>query len=74
MYSTEAYDAAWVILSGIGEGNTTRADVLAWVAAYDADGITKHIAFDETGEVAGSGGVYYYLVKDGAFEAPVSID
>ena len=74
VYSTEAYDAAWVILSGIGEGNTTRADVLAWVAAYDADGITKHIAFDETGEVAGSGGVYYYLVKDGAFEAPVSID
>jgi branched-chain amino acid transport system substrate-binding protein len=74
VYSTEAYDAAWVLLSGIGEGNTTRADLLAWVGSYDADGITKHISFDETGEVAGSGGVYYYLVKDGEFEAPVSID
>lgn len=74
VYSTEAYDAAWVLLSGIGEGKTTRADLLAWVASYDEEGITKHIKFDETGEVDGSGGVYYYLVKDGAFEAPVPID
>jgi len=74
VYSTEAYDAAWVLLSGIGEGNATRADLLKWVADYDAEGITKHISFSETGEVAGSGGVYYYLVKDGAFEAPVGIE
>lgn len=74
VYSTEAYDAAWVILSGIGEGNSTREDVLAWVAAYDAEGITKHIKFGETGEVDGAGGVYYYLVEDGAFAAPVPID
>jgi len=74
VYSTEAYDAAWVILSGIGEGNTTREDVLAWVAGYDDEGVTKHIKFTETGEVDGAGGVYYYLVKDGAFEAPVPID
>jgi branched-chain amino acid transport system substrate-binding protein len=74
VYSTEAYDAAWVLLSGIGDGKTTRADLLEWVAGYDAEGITKHIKFDETGEVDGAGGVYYYLVKDGAFEAPVSIE
>ncbi len=74
VYSTEAYDAAWVILSGIGEGNTTREDVLAWVAGYDAEGITKHIKFADNGEIDGAGGVYYYLVKDGDFEAPVAID
>ena len=74
VYSTEAYDAAWVLLSGIGEGKTTRADLLEWVASYDAEGITKHIKFDETGEVDGAGGVYYYLVEDGAFAAPVPID
>jgi len=73
VYSTEAYDSAWVLLSGIGEGNTTRADLLAWVAGYDDEGITKHIKFADNGEIDGAGGVYYYLVKDGAFEAPVEI-
>jgi branched-chain amino acid transport system substrate-binding protein len=74
VYSTEAYDAAWVLLSGIGEGKTTRADLLAWVGSYDANGVTKHIKFSATGEIAGAGGVYYYLVKNGEFEAPVGIE
>jgi branched-chain amino acid transport system substrate-binding protein len=74
VYSTEAYDAAWVLLSGIAEGNTTRADLLKWVAAYDEEGITKHIKFTETGEIDGAGGVYYYPVEDGKFGAPVLID
>jgi branched-chain amino acid transport system substrate-binding protein len=64
-YTLEAYDAAWVLLSGIGEGNTTREDLLAWVNAYDADGLTKHIKFTSTGEIDGASGVYYYTVEDG---------
>ncbi|QEO09287.1 branched-chain amino acid ABC transporter substrate-binding protein [Protaetiibacter larvae] len=64
-YTLEAYDAAWVLLSGIGEGNTTRADLLKWVNAYDADGLTKHIKFTSTGEIDGASGVYYYTVEGG---------
>lgn len=64
-YTLEAYDAAWVLLSGIGEGNTTRADLLEWVSAYDAEGLTKHIKFTSTGEIDGASGVYYYTVEDG---------
>ncbi len=63
-YSAEAYDAATVLLSGIGEGNDTREALLDWVNNYDADGITKHIKFDETGEVSGVS-VFAYEVKGG---------
>ena len=64
-YTLEAYDAAWVLLSGIGEGNTTREDLLAWVQAYDAEGLTKHIKFTPEGEIDGASGVYYYTVEGG---------
>lgn len=65
-YTLEAYDAAWVLLSGIGEGNTTREDLLAWVNDYDAEGLTKQIKFAENGEVDGASGVFYYTVEGGA--------
>jgi len=64
-YTLEAYDAAWVLLSGIGEGNTTREDLLAWVTDYDDEGLTKHIKFTPEGEIDGASGVYYYTVEDG---------
>ncbi len=64
-YTLEAYDAAWVLLSGIGEGNTTREDLLDWVTNYDADGLTKHIKFTETGEIDGDPTVFWYTVEDG---------
>ncbi|MDM4761440.1 branched-chain amino acid ABC transporter substrate-binding protein [Galbitalea sp. SE-J8] len=64
-YTLESYDAAWVLLSGIGEGKTTRADLLDWVNNYDADGLTKHIKFSSTGEIEGASGVYYYTVDGG---------
>lgn len=65
-YTLESYDAAWILLSGIGEGNTDRASLLEWVGGYDEDGITKHLKFTETGELDGASGVYYYKVADGA--------
>lgn len=64
-YTLEAYDSAWVLLSGIGEGNTTRADLLKWTNDYDADGLTKHIKFTPEGELDGVSGVFFYTVKDG---------
>jgi branched-chain amino acid transport system substrate-binding protein len=62
-YSAESYDAATILLSGIDHGNTTRAKELNWVNNYDADGITKHIKFDGTGELAGQPAIWAYVVK-----------
>jgi branched-chain amino acid transport system substrate-binding protein len=63
-YSAEGYDAAMVLLSGLAAGNTDRASLLDWVNNYDADGITKHIKFDSTGEVA-EVVIYAYKVETG---------
>ena len=62
-YSAESYDAATILLSGIDHGNDTRAKLLDWVNAYDADGITKHIKFDGTGELAGQPAIWSYVVQ-----------
>jgi len=64
-YSAESYDAATILLSGIDAGNTTRAKELNWVNNYDADGITKHIKFDGTGELAGQPAIWSYVVQNG---------
>lgn len=63
-YSIEGYDAATVLLSGIGQGNITRPDLLKWVTGYDADGLSKHYKWDSTGELA-TPAVYGYRVLDG---------
>jgi branched-chain amino acid transport system substrate-binding protein len=63
-YSAEGFDSANVLLEGIADGNTDRESLLDWVNNYDADGETKHIQFDETGEVA-EVVIYAYTVKDG---------
>lgn len=63
-YSAEGYDAANVLLQGIQEGNTDRESLLEWVNGYDAQGLTKQITFDETGEVANVV-IYAYDVANG---------
>lgn len=62
-YSAESYDAATILLSGIDHGNTTRAKELNWVDNYNADGITKHIQFTNTGELAGTPAIWSYVVQ-----------
>ncbi len=62
-YSAESYDAATILLSGIDNGNTTRAKELNWVDNYNADGITKHIQFSSTGELAGQPAIWAYVVQ-----------
>lgn len=66
-YSAEAYDSANVLLSGIADGADTRQALLDWVNGFDADALTKHIKFDETGEIA-EVTVYAYKVDGGAIQ------
>lgn len=71
-YSIEGYDAVTVLLSGIDHGKQTRADLLAWVTSYDADGLAKHLKWDKTGELEAPT-VYGYRVLDGkiAYIGPI---
>lgn len=62
-YSAEGYDAAKIMLDGIADGKTTRADLLSYVNAYDKPGLTKQLKFDDTGETAE---VVIYAFKVGA--------
>jgi branched-chain amino acid transport system substrate-binding protein len=68
LYAPEAYDSATIFLQGIAAGKVTRADMAAFIAAYDQDGITKHLKFDATGEPAGDA-VFYTIVTDGKLES-----
>jgi branched-chain amino acid transport system substrate-binding protein len=63
-YSIEGYDAATVLLSGIDQGKTTRADLKAFVKSYDKDGLSKHYKWDSTGELQAPT-VYGYKVEGG---------
>ncbi|MDQ0146734.1 MULTISPECIES: branched-chain amino acid ABC transporter substrate-binding protein [Pseudarthrobacter] len=63
-YSIEGYDAATVLLSGIDAGKQSRADLLAWVKAYDKDGLSKHYKWDAKGELQAPT-VYGYKVENG---------
>lgn len=66
-YSAEGYDAMNIFLQGIEAGNTERASMLEWVNNYDADGITKHIKFDESGEIS-QVVIYAYRVENGEIQ------
>jgi branched-chain amino acid transport system substrate-binding protein len=51
VYAAEGYDAATVLLDAVKDGKRTRADVLAFVNAYNKQGVSKSIKFDASGEV-----------------------
>jgi branched-chain amino acid transport system substrate-binding protein len=63
-YAAEAYDATNIFLDGIAEGIDNREDMLAFINEYDEPGVTKQLAFDETGEPADVH-VYAYTVTGG---------
>jgi ABC-type branched-subunit amino acid transport system substrate-binding protein len=51
-YGPEAYDAANVLLSGLTAGKSTRADMLAYVKAYEGQGISRSIKFADNGDLS----------------------
>ena len=66
-YGPEAFDSTNVFLDGIKAGKTSRKAMLDFVNSYDKDGVTKHIKFDKTGEIAKSEIVVWsYKVAGGA--------
>jgi branched-chain amino acid transport system substrate-binding protein len=70
-YSSEAFDAANILMDGIKAGNTTRAKLLAYVEGITSyDGISKKIAFEDNGNLKATT-VYFFVVKNGKF-APLA--
>ncbi|MGH3734938.1 MAG: branched-chain amino acid ABC transporter substrate-binding protein [Micromonosporaceae bacterium] len=66
-YAAEGFDAANVFLDALKSGAANRADVEKFVDAYDKDGATKHIKFDEKGDVAKDSVVIWtYKIEGGA--------
>ena len=72
-YAAEAYDAANIFLDGIAEGIDNREDMLAFVNEYDEAGVTKQLAFDETGEPADVA-VFAYKVEGGEIVSDQEIE
>jgi branched-chain amino acid transport system substrate-binding protein len=74
-YSTEAYDAANVLIAGIVDGNTDRAALLAYVEGLTAvsEAISKEVVFAANGNIEAQG-VFLFEVKDGAFAPLVATD
>jgi branched-chain amino acid transport system substrate-binding protein len=50
-YGGEGFDGAQVFLDAFKDNKTTRADILAFVKAYDKQGVSKYIKFDANGDV-----------------------
>jgi branched-chain amino acid transport system substrate-binding protein len=49
-FSFEAYDATRLLLQGIDDGATTRAELNAWLDDVQYQGVSQQIAFDRRGE------------------------
>ncbi|MFI5933478.1 branched-chain amino acid ABC transporter substrate-binding protein [Actinoplanes sp. NPDC051494] len=68
-YGAEGYDGATIILEGYKAGKKTRAELLEWVKAYDKQGVSKYLKFDENGDVDKSKVVIWaYDVASGGFK------
>jgi branched-chain amino acid transport system substrate-binding protein len=63
-YSLEGYDSATVLLKGIDSGITDRPGLLNYVKNYNGSGLSKHLQWTSTGELAAST-VYGYKVQNG---------
>ena len=65
-YAAEGFDAMTIFLEGLKDGNSSRSDMLDFVNSYDADGVTKHIKFDENGDVEVENvAIWTYVITNG---------
>ena len=70
VYAAEGWDATTIFLDAFKAGKNTRKDILDFVTAYDKDGVTKRIKFDDKGEITASNLVIWaYVVKGGQIVA-----
>jgi len=74
-YSTEAFDAANILMTGIDEGNTDRPSLLEYVEGLTVVdyAISKPIEFEENGNVKAQG-IYVFTVKDGVIVLDTATD
>ena len=68
-YGAEGFDGAQIYADAFKAGKKTRADILAFVKAYDKQGVSKYIKFAENGDVDPTKVVIWaYQIKGTAFE------
>jgi branched-chain amino acid transport system substrate-binding protein len=74
-YSTEAYDAANILLNGILEGATDRAGLLDYVEGLTdvPYAISKDVVFEDNGNIEAQG-IFLFKVEDGAIVLEAATD
>lgn len=73
-YSSEAFDAANILMAGIKAGNTDRAKLLAYVEGLPSyNGISKKIEWQANGNLKATT-VYFFEVKSGKFTSLANTD
>ena len=74
-YSTEAYDAANILLNGILDRNTDRKSLLDYVEGLTTvdEAISKEVVFADNGNIEAQG-IFLFEVKDGAIVLKVATD
>ncbi|WP_203929398.1 ABC transporter substrate-binding protein [Virgisporangium ochraceum] len=66
-YGPESFDAANVLLAALAAGKSVRADVNAFVGAYDSQGVSRQIKFTPTGDLdTSTPTVWSYVVRGGS--------
>lgn len=54
VYSTEGYDLATIMMTGIDSGVADRAAMIDYVKNYDGQGLARHYKWDANGELSAS--------------------
>ena len=74
-YSTEAYDAAYILMNGIKEGNEDRESLLEHIEGLDTveGAISKEVVFAENGNIEAQG-IFIFEVTDGEITLKVATD
>ncbi|MFI5952249.1 Hsp70 family protein [Cryptosporangium sp. NPDC051539] len=65
-YSAEGFDAAKILVDGIEAGAGDRAAMAEFVNGYNAEGVTKHLKFNDLGDLE-TPAMWLYEAKSGHF-------
>lgn len=67
LYSTQAYDATNIFLAAFEDGKTSPEDINEFIGAYEGEGASGPISFDDKGDIESST-IYAYFVKGGVMD------